>query len=87
MWLLRLVCKDNHVDTSKNLDDGTNMRSSVRTGQIRIVNKPESSGLAPRRLEPVQGFLEVSMFVRRQYLHIPHRRLPQAYARFAWSFR
>ncbi len=34
------------LDTSKNLDDGTNMRSSVRTGQIRIVNKPESSGLA-----------------------------------------
>ena len=48
------------LDTSKNLDDGTNMRSSVRTGQIRIVNKPESSGLAPRRLESVQGFLEVS---------------------------
>ncbi len=36
------------------------MRSSVRTGQIRIVNKPESSGLVPRRLESVQGFLEVS---------------------------
>ncbi len=51
------------LDTSKNLDDGTNMRSSVRTGQIRIVNKPESSGLALRRLESVQGFLEVSNFL------------------------